>query len=189
MWPQRGWADWLTDWILFHGRLASLFCFFSFLTDWFRGEYLLYLLERYRWEDNKSMGCSHMHRKHMSEHAAHFPELILKILYEQRDAAFAHSLTFLLLRVRGSSQWAVCVPVEDQSRCTSDTFTLRGKPHNHQNQKYKEMFMKTMLFSCFNLWLKQRLSAIWSLCSSCLLGCFVASSEFLKCHFFINLYF
>lgn len=62
----------------------------------------------------------------------------------------------------------------------SESFTLRGKPHNHQTQRFKKMFMWNFALPCFNFELK-RLSTIWNLCFfppvflSCLKSlCFVA---------------
>lgn len=100
------------------------------------------------------MGCSetvgpHVHTEHTHEHAAQSLELIVKRLYEQRPEALAHSLkSFYSLGSEEvhSEQLDLFSCNRSGSVYFTDTFTLRGKPHNHQKIK-RDVYEELCFFS------------------------------------------
>lgn len=120
-------------------------------------------------------------------HAAQSPELIVKRLDGQRHAALAHSLK----RFYSLGSEEVHSEQLDLFSCNrlgsvyfTDTFTLREKPHNHQNHTFKRnvyeklCFFPLVLRTVCNL--KPVFFFLFVLLSCSKRLCFVASSVFLQ---------
>lgn len=151
----NGWIQlvyWQMDWF------SILFCFF-FLTDWFRGGKSVFLRRCRREDTKKTRGNEtvgpHVHTyTNMYEHVAHSSWAHKDTSWTQRCSSCTWSTKFLLPRFDERTLWAAWSVSCNWSGSVylSESFSLRGKTHNHRTQRIKKMFMwKLCFFFCFNL--------------------------------------